>query len=525
MKPKRGAFAGLIALAILIVSTLLIGDHAKVPRKIRLEVLEDKIRGGWAGQMIGVSYGAPTEFRSNGKIIEGNLPWTPDRVTNSITQDDLYVDMTLAETMDKLGLDATTEQYGEAFKDSQYHLWHANAAARKLLNRGIKAPMSGHPQYNLHANDIDFQIESDFIGLMTPGLPQESNKYCDRVGRVMNYGDGLYGGMFVCGMYSAAFFEKDPRKVVEEGLACLPAASGYAQIIRDVLAGAAKFPQDWKKTWKFIEGKWDKDDPCPDGALKPFNIDARLNGAYIAIGLLYGKGDFGKTVEITTRAGQDSDCDPSNAAGVLGVILGYSGIPENWKAGIPAIADTKFDYTQSSFNDITRSTVARAIKVIEKAGGTMSGDEITIPFQEPRAPRLEQWDMGIPLKRVDTLDTDWKWKGNWAEEHYWDTNGLLARKTAEGAGAEGTLTFTGTAIALVGKLTQEGGRADIYLDEVKKGEIEGYIVERTNDNDLWHTYELKPGRHTVRVVMRNDADPHSKGKKLTIETAIVYGTK
>ena len=107
-----------------------------------------------------------------------------------------------------------------------------------MLNQGIKAPLSGHPKYNFHANDIDFQIEADFIGLMCPGLPRESNKYCDRVGRVMNYGDGLYGGMFVCGMYSAAFFESDPRKVVEAGLACIPreervcpADSGPARVV------------------------------------------------------------------------------------------------------------------------------------------------------------------------------------------------------------------------------------------------------------------------------------------------------
>ena len=60
---------------------------------------------------------------------------------------------------------------------------------------------------------------------MTPGLPQEANKYADRVGRVMNYGDGLYGGMFVSGMYAAGFFETDPRKVVVEGLARCSAVS------------------------------------------------------------------------------------------------------------------------------------------------------------------------------------------------------------------------------------------------------------------------------------------------------------
>ena len=92
--------------------------------------------------------------------------------------------------------------------------------------------MSGHPDYNIHANDIDFQIESDFIGLMCPGLPQASNRFADRVGRVMNYGDGLYGGMLFGAMYAAAYFESDPRKVVETGLACIPAKSACARLIR-----------------------------------------------------------------------------------------------------------------------------------------------------------------------------------------------------------------------------------------------------------------------------------------------------
>ena len=42
-------------------------------QRLSRAALEDKIRGGWAGQMIGVSYGAPTEFRSNGKINETRI--------------------------------------------------------------------------------------------------------------------------------------------------------------------------------------------------------------------------------------------------------------------------------------------------------------------------------------------------------------------------------------------------------------------------------------------------------------------
>ena len=124
--------------------------------------------------MIGVSFGGPTEFRHRESIIpEGELPeWDPATVADAIRQDDLYVDMTFAQVLDYKGLDATTEDFGAMFKDAKYHLWHANLAARRALKRGVPATLSGTPKYNAHANDIDFQIEADFVGLMTPGLPR-----------------------------------------------------------------------------------------------------------------------------------------------------------------------------------------------------------------------------------------------------------------------------------------------------------------------------------------------------------------
>jgi hypothetical protein len=520
---RTRVYRGVVCLLLLASVSLSAGAQSQ--RRISLSVLEDKIKGGWAGQMIGVAYGAPTEFRSNGKINEAPLKWTPEMVSNAIQQDDLYVEMTFAEVMDKIGLDATTEQYGEMFKNSKYSLWHANAAARRLLNNGVKAPLSGEPQYNSHANDIDFQIESDFIGLMTPGLPQESNKYADRVGRVMNYGDGLYGGMFFGGMYSAAFFETDPRRVVEAGLACIPAQSGYGKIIRDVLDLSAKYPGDWRKTWQELETKWDKDDPCPDGALVPFNIDARLNGAYVALGVLYGNKDFGKTMEVSTRSGQDSDCNPSSAAGILGVMLGYKAIPDQFKSGIPSLADTRFQFTSYSFNEICKSTLDRALKVVRGVGGTVSQNEVTIPMQAAKPPKLEQWDPGVPVLRLNAAAPDWTWTGNWKEEKGKGDRDRFVSKTAAGGGAETTLKFNGTAVQIVGPCSQAGGRADVYLDGRKAGEINAYIVERTNDDDLYHAYGLKLGAHTLRIVARDDADPRSKGKNLVIHWAIVYQSK
>jgi len=516
---KTGPRIAALGAVVATVAAVLV--HAGASRVLPRAALEDKIRGGWAGKMIGVSYGAPTEFRSNGRIYEDEITWSPERVSNALHQDDLYVGMTLAETMDRLGFGATVEQYGEAFKASEYDLWHANAGARRLLNLGIRAPMSGHPKYNVHANDIDFQIEADFIGLMSPGLPRESNRYCQRVGRVMNHGDGLYGGIFVSGMYTAAYFESDARAIVAQGLACLPSQSAYARVIRDVLDWSAQHPGDWRRVWQLVEDKWDRDDPCPDGALRPFNIDAKINGAYIALGLLHGGGDFGRTLEIATRSGQDSDCNPSTAGGILGVVLGYSGIPDAWKSGIPAIADQRFDYTRSSLNDICRSTLARALTLVRRSGGTVGEREIRIPAQSATPAPLEQWDMGIPDRRVGVDDPAWRFTG-FSKAAGGDK---AARMRGASPGAEAVLTFTGAAVAVVGDMTQDGGRADVYLDGRRLARLDAFVSARTHDNDLWHVYGLPQREHTLRIVTRADADRRSAGTAISIREAVVYRAK
>jgi hypothetical protein len=79
---KKTLIPLLLLCALLFVSALITAQNKT--RRLSQAVLKDKIKGGWAGQMIGVSFGAPTEFKSNGKIIEGELKWTPERISNAI---------------------------------------------------------------------------------------------------------------------------------------------------------------------------------------------------------------------------------------------------------------------------------------------------------------------------------------------------------------------------------------------------------------------------------------------------------
>ena len=190
----------------------------ELPEQVTLtkERLLDKIKGGWAGQTIGCTYGGPTEFKFNGTMIQEYtpIPWPEHYIkwwyeNTPGLYDDVYMDLTFVEVFDRLGIDAPVDSLAAAFANAGYVLWHANQAARYNILNGIRPPESGHWINNPHADDLDFQIEADFAGLMSPGMPNAASEFCDRVGHIMNYGDGWYGGVYVAAMYSLSFVSDD----------------------------------------------------------------------------------------------------------------------------------------------------------------------------------------------------------------------------------------------------------------------------------------------------------------------------
>jgi len=497
---------------------------------IAKDVLLDKIRGGWAGKMIGVAYGGPTEFRYNGIINKDEIKWEPASIKESIYQDDLYVQMTFMMTMDRYGIDAPVEKFAMDFANAGYMLFHANRKARKNIFDGIMPPLSGSPQYNLHADDIDFQIEADFIGFMSPGMPQTAREIADKIGHIMNYGDGVYGGIFVAALYSESYFEKDIETIVKKALRSIPKESGYARVINDVIEGYHRYPDNWQETWYLIQDKWGDTDIC--GALDPFNIDAKINGAYIVMGLLYGKGDFEKTMEISTRCGQDSDCNPSNAAGVLGIKLGYEKIPLKWKKHIPDIADSNFIFTNYSFNKAVERTYEYAKQLILENGGRFENGNFYVKIQQPLPPPLEQSFPNLRGKYRVTVEDEqsWTWKGDWKITEHFQWGSSEKEMVAEQIGSEVVFSFSGTGAVIMGRWDKDGGKADVYVDGKFVREIDNYywVMERgagfqwLNGAHLFHILNLPPGKHTIRMVINGSKNEKSVGTKMRIARAIVY---
>ena len=386
--------------------------------------LMDKIRGGWYGQTIGCTYGGPTEFKYKGGIIPDtiSIPWYDDYIYDTYIEDpglydDVYMDLTFLETMLKYGLDAPVEEYAKAFAYADYKLWHANQAARYNILNGRGAPESGHWMYNPHADDIDFQIEADFIGMLYPGQTNKASDLSDRIGHIMNYGDGWYGGVYIGAMYCLAYVCDDIPTVVSEALKTIPEGTKFHSTISDVIKYWKMYPDDWKQCWFEVTNRHADDIGCPEGVWNGFDIDATINSAFVVIGLLYGGGDFFKTIDISTRCGNDSDCNPASAAGILGVMYGYSAIPDEWKNGAERIKDIPFPYTSLSLEAVCRENFDLVKKLASKSDN-MGEDCIYIEVEKPQAVRYEQSFEGIKpvekrvLKKAFTDSVDLQFQGN-----------------------------------------------------------------------------------------------------------------
>lgn len=476
--------------------------------------LQDKIKGGWAGQLIGCTFGGPTEFKFNGTMMNEYqpIPWYDGYIKQTMLNnpglyDDLYMDFTFVDVFEKKGLDAPVSEHANAFANADYMLWHANQVGRSNVLNGMKAPESGHWLNNPHADDIDFQIEADFSGLMAPGMPNTAVQIGDSIGHIMNSGDGWYRGVYVGAMYALAFTSKDVNYVVREGLKTIPTQSTFHQCIADVIKWHGQYPTDWKRTWLEVQRKWADEVGCPDGVFAPYNIDAKLNAAYIVLGLLYGQGDYTRTMQISTRAGQDSDCNPSSAGGILGVMLGYDKIPAYWKMGLKEAEDIDFKYTTMSLNDVYGIGMKHALQVIERNGGKVTGEQVTIAVQTPKAVRLEQ-----------------NFTGHFPTEKRGINKDLTDEYTATFEGIGFIVSGDAKPTVQTGQYEYESdytAQVEVYVDgqKLETAKLPASFTRRRYD--LTWKYQLTPGKHTVRLKLLN----RDKNATVRLRNLFVFADK
>jgi hypothetical protein len=204
----------------------------------------------------------------------------------------------------------------------------------------------------------------------------------------------------------------------------------------------------------------------------------------VVLGLLYGNGDFTKSLEITTRAGQDADCNPSSVGGILGAMLGYKKIPAYWKMGLKDAENIDFKYTTMSLNKVYEISYKHALLNIERNGGKVHGDNVDIVVQAPKAVQFEQ---GFPR----LYPTEKKWLGK------------LDMK-------EVNFEFTGTGFVVLGSADKKKSEstdyvfeAELYVDGEKKETAKLPTNFTTRRHELFWKYGLPNKKHSVTIKVLN----------------------
>jgi len=222
----------------------------------------------------------------------------------------------------------------------------------------------------------------------------------------------------------------------------------------------------------------------------------------VVMGLLYGNGDYGKTLDVATRCGQDADCNPSTAGGILGTLLGYQKIPAYWKAGLDGSEDIPFKYTSTSLNRVYEMGVRHALENIRRQGGTLSATSVTLPVQVPKSVAFEESFPGMaPTDKIGF------WKDDVRQESF---------------------DFTGTGLIIRGEATREAGAdqgttilAEVWIDGKNTGGFRLPVDFTTRKHEIYWNYGLGKGKHTA-VIKRTDNDAHAK---LKVSEYITMDTK
>ena len=117
-------------------------------------------------------------------------------------------------------------------------------------------------------------------------------------------------------------------------------------------------------------------------------------GSYFRATERIRNGDFFKTMDIATRCGQDSDCNPATAAGILGVIQGYKAIPEYWKPALERCENIKFPYTDISLSSVYDINLKLLSDVLKANGGKIKGDKYYTTIQKPKTVAIAGYEFG-----------------------------------------------------------------------------------------------------------------------------------
>jgi len=288
--------------------------------EIPADVLEDKIRGGLLGQVIGDLNGLEHEMKYIGE--PGNVQeYTPALPEGAWTDDDTDIEWPyLLEMQRTETIMLPYTQIAEVWKKHiNRGMWSSHLYLRQLMDLGIDPPLTGRAELNPWADfNLAGQFTSETWGLISPGMPRTAARIGIHYTHVSVVGEPIQSTQMIDAMIATAFFSSDMEQILNAGAAAVDPKSTMSRIIADVRQWARESPKDWRATRKLTKDKY-----CLYGGDDWRDRNGVwLNGASTIAALIYGAGDFVETVRHALNFGWDADNNAAASGAILGVIKG-----------------------------------------------------------------------------------------------------------------------------------------------------------------------------------------------------------
>jgi ADP-ribosylglycohydrolase len=352
----------------------------------------ERVYAGVLGKIVGVYLGRPFEQWTHREIEErlgeitgyvtGHPAIEPSKRDDPLvlTDDDISGTFTFLRALEHYGPEVTPEQIGRTWLnyviERRSTFWwggvgvSAEHTVYMHLKDGMRAPETGSAAVNgkVLSEQIGAQIFIDGWAMACPGDPERAADLARRAAGVSHDGEAAFAAQVVAAMEAQAFVEPDIGRLLDTGVALIPRDCVITRAIGDIREWHAA-DGDWRRTRERIEERYGY---CRYRGL----CHVVPNHALIVLGLLYGDGDFDRSLTVVNTAGWDTDCNSGNLGCLLGIRGGVTAIGARWRE---PVADRM--YLSSADGGRAISDAATEAVHVVNAGRALAGEP---PWRPPR---------------------------------------------------------------------------------------------------------------------------------------------
>ncbi len=341
--------------------------------------LRDRMLGAWLGRCAGCNLGKPVEGWSRARIrsyldLADSYPITDYLPVIDPWPDGLKLNWCWPETtrgnIAFMARDDDTdytilamhilEEHGFGFGPADvaeewmlrlpfFQVYTAERAAYRNLIHGFSPPETASYR-NPYREWIGAQIRADMFGYVCPGEPESAAALAFADASLSHTANGIYGEMWAAALIAACFVSPDARSALELSLDHVPPRSRLADAVRDMLDLHAK-GLEWEAARDEVEVRYGH---------YSF-VHTVNNAALVTAALLWGAGDFTKTIGLAVQGGWDTDCTGATAGSVFGALHGADALPGHWVDPLnDTVRSAIMGYDHSTLSDLADRTLKLA---------------------------------------------------------------------------------------------------------------------------------------------------------------------